>query len=141
MGVAFMGGGKGSASVVRNPKGSEISNERIAQVIAEYFADNPIVAGSSAKIGYVVVYASEWVNSGDKHSQEVQVLYADGSPYPITENSQVDLTPTAEQLEVFYGKDVAFVAENYKGVVKVTAIGQKPENDYTFQVTVTEVNK
>ena len=56
-----------------------------------------------------------------------------------TANSQVDLTPSVEQLAIFYEKDLTFVTENDGGVVTVYAIGQKPANDYTIQVTVTEV--
>ena len=44
-----------------------------------------------------------------------------------------------EQLAIFHNKDLSFVAENEDGVVTVYAIGQKPENDYTMQVTVKEV--
>ena len=41
---------------------------------------------------------------------------------------------------VFYEKDITFVTENDGGVVTVYAIGQKPQNDYTIQVTITEVD-
>ena len=58
-----------------------------------------------------------------------------------TKNSQVDLTPSIEQLVIFYNKNLTFVTENVNGVVTVYAIGQKPENDYTMQATVTEVNR
>ena len=44
-----------------------------------------------------------------------------------------------EQLAIFYDKSLALVAENEGGVVTVYAIGQKPENDYTIQATITEV--
>ncbi len=64
-----------------------------------------------------------------------QVVQIDG----VTENSQVDLTPSVEQLAVFHEKDLAFVTENVDGVVTVYAIGQKPPNNYTIQVTITEV--
>ena len=58
----------------------------------------------------------------------------------VTENSQVDLTPDVQQLAIFYNKDLTFVTENEEGVVTVYAIGQKPTNDYTIQVTITEVD-
>ncbi len=87
----------------------------------------------NAKIGYVVLLASAWVGEGNAFSQVVTI---DG----VTPNSQVDLTPSVEQLMIFYDKSLAFVAENEDGVVTVYAIGQKPENDYTMQVTITEVN-
>lgn len=88
--------------------------------------------GTSARIGEVTLLASGWVGDTNPYSQIVSV---EG----VTENSQVDLTPSVEQLMVFYEKDLAFVTENDGGVVTVYAIGQKPQNDYTIQVTITEV--
>jgi len=87
---------------------------------------------SSSKIAYVDLLASNWIGDSSPYSQVVEI---DG----VTENSQVDLTPSIEQLVVFYEKDLGFVTENEDGVVTVYAIGQKPENDYTIQVTITEV--
>ena len=89
--------------------------------------------GTSAKIGEVTLLASAWVGSDNIYRQ---VVYVKG----VTENSQVDLTPSVEQLAVFYNKDLSFVTENENGIVTVYAIGQKPMNDYTIQVTITEVN-
>ena len=84
------------------------------------------------RIGYISILASKWVGTASPYSQVVAV---DG----VTENSQVDLTPSVEQLAAFHEKDLAFVTENEDGVVTVYAIGQKPTNDYTIQVTITEV--
>lgn len=89
-------------------------------------------AGSPARIGYVTLLANAWVGENSPYSQVVAV---EG----VTENSQVDLTPSVEQLSIFHNKDLAFVTENEDGVVTVYAIGQKPENDYNIQVTITEV--
>lgn len=86
----------------------------------------------AAKIGEVALLASAWVGDEDPYSQVVEIV-------GVTENSQVDLTPSVEQLAIFHDKDLAFVTENEDGVVTVYAIGQKPENDYTIQVTITEV--
>lgn len=86
-----------------------------------------------ATIGEVILLAANWTSNGNLHSQVVSVA-------GVTENSQVDLTPSVEQLVVFYEKDLAFVTENEGGVVTVYAIGQKPTNDYTIQVTITEVS-
>lgn len=93
-----------------------------------------VVGGGAAPlIGEVTLLASAWVAAGDNlHSQIVSI---EG----VTRFSQVDLTPSVEQLAVFYDKSIAFVAENEDGVVTVYVIGQKPENDYTMQVTITEV--
>ena len=85
-----------------------------------------------AKIGEVTLLADAWVGENSLYSQVVTI---DG----VTENSQVDLTPDVQQLAVFYNKDISFVTENEDGVVTVYAIGQKPTNDYTIQVTITEV--
>jgi hypothetical protein len=52
----------------------------------------------------------------------------------------VDITPSVEELVVFYEKDLTLVTENDNGVVTVYAIGQKPTNDYRLQVTITEVS-
>ena len=57
----------------------------------------------------------------------------------ITPNSKIDLQPNPDQLVVFHKKDLAFVTENDGGKVTVYCIGQQPQNDYTIQVTVTEV--
>lgn len=88
---------------------------------------------STATIGTVALLANKWVGNGNLYSQKVTIA-------GVTENSQVDLTPSVEQLAVFYEKDLTFVTENEGGVVTVYAIGQKPENDYEMQVTITEVS-
>lgn len=110
------------------------TDEQIAKAVEEYLKENPVESGSTAKIAYVTLLAEAWEGTGSPYSQIVNI---DGA----TENSQVDLTPSVEQLAIFYDKDLAFVTENYKGVVTVYAIGQKPQNDYTIQVTVTEVSR
>lgn len=91
-----------------------------------------ISAFSLARISTIVLPADKWEGTGSLYSQLVDI---EG----VTENSQVDLTPSVEQLVVFYEKDITFVTENEGGVVTVFAIGQKPQNDYTIQVTITEV--
>lgn len=91
-----------------------------------------VYVGGKPRIGEVELLASAWVGEVSPYSQVVEI---EG----VTENSQVDLTPSMEQLLVFYEKDLAFVTENDGGMVTVFAIGQKPANDYTIQVTITEV--
>ena len=87
---------------------------------------------NKVRIADVDLPAANWVGDASPYSQVVSI---DG----VTENCQVDLTPSIEQLITFYDKDLGFVTENEDGVVTVYAIGQKPENDYTIQVTITEV--
>lgn len=85
-----------------------------------------------AKIGWVTLLAEAWKGAENLYHQVVTI---EG----VTENSQVDLTPDIQQLAVFYEKDITFVTENVNGIVTVYVIGQKPANDYTIQVTITEV--
>lgn len=87
----------------------------------------------TAKIAYIELLSANWVGDTSPYSQVVEI---EG----ITPYSQVDLTPSIAQLVIFYEKDLGFVTENEDGIVTVYAIGQKPENDYTIQVTITEVN-
>lgn len=110
-----------------------VTDERIAQAVEDHLTDHPISGGSSATIGTVNLLADAWAGSGNLYSQVVTV---EG----VTKNSQVDLTPSVEQLVVFHEKDLTFVTEQENGVVTVYAIGQKPENDYTIQATITEVS-
>ena len=117
------------------------SDEAIAKAVVDYLKENPISSGSTATIGVVDLIAAKWVASEESenlYSQEVTI-------YEVPENfdfqnCQVDLTPSVDQLLVFYDKDLTFATENEGGKVTVYAIGQKPENDYTIQVTITEVN-
>ena len=88
---------------------------------------------TSIRIAHVYLPAANWIGDLSPYYQVVEI---DG----VTENSQVDLTPNIEQLVVFHEKDLGFVTENEDGRVTVYAIGQKPENDYTIQVTITEVD-
>lgn len=108
------------------------SDEQIAAAVKKYLDENPVKVGSTATIGVVELLANKWEGSENLYSQRVTI---DG----VTENSQVDLTPSVEQLVVFYEKDLTFVTENEGGTVTVYAIGQKPTHDYTIQVTITEV--
>ena len=83
----------------------------------------------------VTLYADKWTQAADnRYFQVVTVQNA-----TITPNSKVDLQPNAEQLSIFYEKDLAFVTENEDGIVSVYCIGQVPQNSYTIQATVTEV--
>lgn len=113
--------------VVADPDAlASLKNELKAEL--EHSLDRTIMP----TIDEVTLYANKWVGDASPYSQIVEI---EG----VTENSQVDLTPSAEQLAIFHEKDLAFVTENDGGVVTVYAIGQKPANDYTIQVTMTEV--
>lgn len=119
--------------------GQVLTAEQLNHIEAGIIAvENTIssLGSTTASIGTVTLLSKDWVASGSSGNLYYQEVTIAG----VTENSQVDLTPSVEQLLVFYEKDLTFVTENEGGRVTVYAIGQKPENDYTIQVTITEVN-
>lgn len=87
---------------------------------------------TNIRIADIHLTADGWSGSASPYSQEVVIN-------GVTPYTQVDLTPDAEQLIVFHDKDITFVTENEDGVVTVFCIGQKPQNDYVIQATLTEV--
>lgn len=89
---------------------------------------------AQVRVSEITLSAASWTQHTT--SSFKQVVSISG----VTAYSQVDLTPSIDQLIVFYEKDLAFVTENENGTVTVYVIGQKPTNDYTIQVTITEVN-
>lgn len=113
-------------------KGKDYFTAEDIEAIATAAAEK--VSTSTARIGYVTLLADAWNGAESPYSQIVTI---DG----VTDRTQVDLTPDVEQLAIFYNKDLTFVTENNNGVVTVYAIGQKPQNDYTIQATLTEVKR
>lgn len=76
--------------------------------------------------------AAKWTGNTQPYSQVVTVN-------GVTENSKVDLQPTATQIVQLKNEGVAMVTENNMGKVTIYALGAKPSADYTMQVLVTEV--
>ena len=101
---------------------------RIEDAIVDIYAS----LGSSVAVSEVTLLAANWEGDVSPYSQVVTIS-------GTTERSQVDLKPTINQLAVFHNKDLTFVTENDNGIVTVYALGDKPTNDYTIQVTITEV--
>lgn len=81
----------------------------------------------------VVLKTSAWAGSNKTYSQVVELP-------GVTARSKVDLQPTPEQLEIFHSKTLAFTMVNNAGIVTAYSIGAKPQNDYTIQVSLTEVD-
>ena len=116
-----------------------VSNDASAHMEIEYVMDakkyiDSVISGINfaARVASVSLPASKWTGSGNLYSQVVSIS-------GVTENSQVNLAPSVEQLSIFYEKDITFVTENEGGVVTVYVIGQKPQNDYTIQADIVEV--
>lgn len=85
-----------------------------------------------SQISSVTLSATKWTGAASPYSQVVTIP-------GTTKNSKIDLNPTVEQLSIFHNKDISFVVGNNNGTITVYCIGQKPTNDYTMQVTITEV--
>ena len=105
----------------------------------EYNRDSNVViaellekASPAARIVNVSLPASKWTGTGSLYSQVVSIT-------GITKNSQVNLTPSIEQLSIFYDKNLTFHTENDGGVVTVYVIGQRPQNDYVIPADIVEV--
>lgn len=115
-----------------NPNGSSDSfrNSIVAEVLA--MVEASLQASANVRIGTVLLLSHGWNGSKSPYWQDVSIP-------TVTPNTQVDLTPSVEQLAIFHNKDLAFVTENDNGMVTVYAIGQKPTSDYEIQVTMTEV--
>lgn len=109
------------------------SDESMEVGFGEVMVVGSSTPSSSAWIAEVSLPASAWEGSDRLWHQVVTI---EGT----TKYSQVDLTPSAEQLTIFHEKDIAFTTENEDGTVTVFAIGDKPSNDYTIQATITEVS-
>ena len=88
---------------------------------------------ANIRVAEVDLLAANWEGDASPYAQEIVI---DG----VTPYSQVDLKPDVFQLSEFHNKDLAFVTENDNGIVTVYAIGDKPANDYTIQVSITEVS-
>lgn len=91
------------------------------------------VAPSPASI---TIYADRWEQDEGETMWHQEVVVANAT---ITPYSKVDIQLSAEQIAIFYEKDLAFVTENDGGKVTVYSIGRVPENDYILQATVSEV--
>lgn len=115
-----------------NPDGDPSTDPTLPiwQTMMNYYSS--LASKPAAKVDYITLLASAWTGEDKLYSQVVNI---DG----VTVNSQVDLKPSSEQLALFHEKDLAFATENEDGVVTVYAIGDKPTNDYTMQVSITEV--
>lgn len=90
------------------------------------------------KTAMVHIDPAQWTQAedgdDDRYYQVVTVQNA-----VVTKNSKVDLQPSSDDLVIFHEKDLAFVAENWDGQVRVYCIGQVPQKAYDIPVTVTEV--
>lgn len=112
--------------------GQVLKAEHLAHIEQGIAALAEFVGAVPARLSEITLAAGAWEGSNNLYYQLVVI---EG----ITEYSKVDLLPSVEQLAIFHNKDVAFVTENEDGMVTVYAIGDRPLQDYTMQVSITEV--
>ena len=109
------------------------------------FSDLPYISVDSFILptpAYVTIYPDKWVQMTDEDGNLIEdryYQYVTIHNATITPNSKIDLQPRPEDLLVFHEKDITFTAVNAGGQVRICVIGQKPTNEYTMQITVTEV--
>jgi hypothetical protein len=108
--------------------------EQLSYLVA---GDTPVTQ-SIIRQATVTLYADNWAQrSDDKWYQDVEVVGT-----TVTAQDKIDLQLNAEQVSVFRKKGLGFVTENNGGIVSVCCVGkQVPENDYTIQVTVLNVDE
>ena len=83
-------------------------------------------------VSNITLLAANWVGDASPYTQIVNIN-------GVTPYSKIDIQPSIEQLAIFHEKEITLVAENENGIVTISCVGQKPMNDYTIQVTMTEV--
>lgn len=128
----------GSHVMVYNPRNFKIECFEILEddgytYTREIISLLDLRTNKAVRIAEIALLAANWEGNESPYSQVVEIP-------GVTAYSQVDLTPSVEQLTIFHAKDLTFVTENEGGVVTIYAIGQKPENDYEIQATIKEVS-
>ena len=100
----------------------------VNDLVTKQYVDNKF----STKTASVTLVADSWTGTESPYSQVVTI---DG----VTANSKVDLNPTGEQLNSLAINRTILNTANDNGTVTVYAVGNKPTENYTMQVTITEV--
>ena len=84
------------------------------------------------KLTAVTMLADAWEGDSMPYSQ---IITCNGA----TANSKIDLQPTAVQIVELQNNETTLMLQNDNGVVTAWAIGNKPTQNYTMQVLMTEV--
>ena len=111
------------AKIMDNPDDALNSINELVAWVREYGAP---------KMTTITLLSDSWVGNTSPYSQAVTVN-------GVTENSKIDLQPTAELITVLQDAEISLTAENNEGSVTIWAIGDKPTEDYTIQALITEV--
>lgn len=90
----------------------------------------------------VTLYADKWEQVKDIDGADVIDIYSQVVTVEnatITENSKVDLNPSADILCRLYDWGITLTTENNNKVVKVYSVGGQPDASLSMQATVSEV--
>lgn len=90
------------------------------------------IENATPKLATISLLGSNWNGDVSPYSQVATVN-------SVTETSRIDLQPTPNQLAYFQKEEISLLATNENGIVTVYAIGEKPTDDLSLQVMITEV--
>ena len=85
------------------------------------------------RVSTITLPKASWSGSSAPYYQTVSIN-------TVTSATKVELNPTVAQIVNLQNDDIALMAENDAGSVKIYSFGGKPSSDMTMQVTLTEVS-
>ena len=85
------------------------------------------------RVATITLPKASWTGSASPYYQTVTVN-------TVTAGTKIDLQPTVTQITALQNADIALMAENNNGAVKVYSFGGKPSTDMTMQALLTEVS-
>lgn len=85
------------------------------------------------RVSTISLPKASWTGSASPYYQTVTIN-------TVTSSTKIDLQPTVAQITSLQDADIALMAENTNGTVKVYSFGGKPSADMTMQVLLTEVS-
>ena len=84
------------------------------------------------RVSTITLQKDNWSGNSSPYYQTVNIN-------TVTVDTKVELNPTVSQIVSLQNDDIALMAENNAGVVKVYSFGGKPSENMVMQVTLTEV--
>jgi hypothetical protein len=85
------------------------------------------------RVATITLAANNWSGNSSPYSQSVEIA-------TVTPATKIDLQPTVAQITSLQNDDIALMAENNDGIVKVYSFGGKPSANMTMQALLTEVS-
>lgn len=85
------------------------------------------------RVSTITLPKTSWSGSSSPYYQTVSIN-------TVTSATKIELNPTVAQIVSLQNDDIALMAENDAGSVKVYSFGGKPSSDMTMQVTLMEVS-